>query len=150
MQRHTIDAVMGMVVLVVAGFFLFTLVTAGKQSLSKGNPYYAYFQSVNGLHVGTDIRVGGVKVGAVTGLHLDNQRYQARVDVAIDAKISLADDSQLQILSDGLMGGAYLDLTLGKSNQSLSAGQELKKTNDAVALEDLLGRAIFLVSKSAE
>jgi phospholipid/cholesterol/gamma-HCH transport system substrate-binding protein len=59
----------------------------------------------------------------------------------------LPDDTVAAITSDGLLGGKYLRLEPGRGQTILAAGGTLKNTRDALSLEDMLGRAIFLLSE---
>ena len=149
MKRNAIEAVMGMVVLVVAGFFLAGALLAGKQSTDTGVQYQARFNAADGLRRGADVRIGGVPVGTVTAIALDPELYQAVVTLTIDEKISIPDDSRLAILNDGILGGQYLDLVRGPAENRLSPGDMIIQTQDAISLEDLFGRAIFLIAEDA-
>ena len=153
MKRNAIEAVMGMVVLVVAGFFLAGALLAGKQSTDTGIQYQARFNAADGLRRGADVRIGGVPVGTVTQIALDPELYQAVVTLTIDEKISIPDDSRLAILNDGILGGQYLDLVRGQINapaeKLLAPGDMIIQTQDAISLEDLFGRAIFLIAEDA-
>ena len=52
----------------------------------------------------------------------------------------------LAISADGLLGGTYVKVIPGTSDTMLIEGDEVYNTKDAVAMEDLLGRAIFILT----
>ena len=66
----------------------------------------------------------------------------------IDHSILLPQDTSVRILSDGLLGGAYVSLTPGGSLESIPDGGQIRHTQGAVSLVDLLGRFIFSTTGS--
>ena len=146
MKRSAIETVLGAVVLLVAGIFFFVAYTGSDIKPTVGYQVQARFNAIDGLTVGSDARVGGVKVGTVTDLTIDQVTYQAVTTLTIQSRIKLPDDTQAVISSDGLLGGKYVRLEPGKSEQKLAEGGELTNTKDVVSLEELLGKVIFLVT----
>ena len=66
------ETILGAVVAVVAiGFFAFAAAQAGQTGASGGYDLIARFQRVDGIDVGSDVRVSGVKVGVVRAVALD-------------------------------------------------------------------------------
>jgi len=148
MQRSVIETIMGAVVLAVAGLFLY-LANEATDLSSEENGYTlsARFGSIDGVTLGADVRIGGVKVGSVIGQEIDPELYEAVVEVSIEEGVRVPSDSSLSVASDGFLGGNYLKLTPGIDEELLADGGEIFDTKDAVALEDLLGRAIFLITE---
>ena len=147
MNRNAIEAVLGLVVLVVSGLFLMGGWQAGSAKVTQeGTQLEASFNNIDGLGNGAEIRLGGVKIGNVYDIQLDPMRYQAKLLLAIDPSVKIPEDSELKLMSDGLLGGKYLQLTAGEASTYLKTGERIHKTHDAVSLEDLMSRAIFLVS----
>ncbi len=134
---------MGGVVLLIAIFFLtFAYVSSGYKN-SEGLPYWAQFDRIDGLFVGSDVRMSGVKVGTVKKVEINPQSYLAVVHFTSDPELKLPKDSSAEILSDGLMGNKYLALVPGGEDENLAAGGELKHTQSAVSLEGMIGQLIF-------
>lgn len=146
MRRSVIETVLGAVVLLVAGVFFYFAYSSADIKPAVGYQIQARFNAIDGLTVGSDARVGGVKVGTVTDMTIDQVTYQAVTTLTIESRIKLPDDTQAVISSDGLLGGKYVRLEPGKSETKLAEGGELKKTKDVVSLEELLGKVIFLVT----
>lgn len=147
MQRSIIETIMGAVVLIVAGLFLYTAYEA--TDLATGTGGYTLvgrFGAVDGLTLGSDVRIGGVKVGTVTNQEIDPELYQAVVTFHLQDGVRVPVDSKVSVVSDGLLGGKYLALAPGREADLLADGDEVLDTKDVVALEDLLGRAIFLIT----
>lgn len=150
MKRNVIETVLGAVVLLVAGFFLAFAYNSADLRPVAGYKITARFNAVDGLTVGSDVRVGGVKIGSVVGQSIDLESYQAVVVMSLRPDISLPDDSVASVSSEGLLGGKYIRLDPGGSEKHLVDGSELTETKDIVSLEEMLGKVIFLVTDEME
>ena len=148
MGNRIVESVMGAVVLGIAGLFLVFAWTTADLGAVEGTQYNARFNSVGALAPGNDVRIGGVKVGSVIRESIDPKSYRAVVVFSVRADIRLPGDTEASVASDGLLGGKYLRLKVGRSKEMLAANATLAKTRDALSLEDLLGRAIFLLTES--
>ena len=102
----------------------------------------AAFRKAEGLSVGSDVRVAGVKVGSVRDLSLDPETYRAVATLAIEAEVTLPEDSDAAVLTEGLLGGTYVGITPGAAEFSLADGDEIMFTQGSVDLMDLIGRAV--------
>lgn len=143
MRRNVIETVLGAVVLVVAGFFLFFAYTTGNVRSTGGYPLEASFTSTGGIASGADVRISGVKVGTVVGQRLDKDSFQAVLTLEIDDAVKLPEDTVAAIASESLLGGRFIDLQPGGAEDMLQPGARIEFTQSAVNLEDLLGRFIF-------
>ena len=86
MANGVAETVIGAVVLAsAAGFVLYASQTSGRQLARDSFPLTASFRSAQGIVVGTDVRLAGIKVGTVTALDLDPATYQAAHDSATAA-----------------------------------------------------------------
>ncbi|MCZ6859024.1 MAG: outer membrane lipid asymmetry maintenance protein MlaD [Alphaproteobacteria bacterium] len=150
MGRNLVETVMGAVVLLIAGFFLIFAYNTSDLRPVSGYQLKARFNSVEGLQPGSDVRIGGVKVGSITQQRLDPETFQAVVTMTVRKSVRLPTDSIASVTGDSLLGGKYLKLTPGASKTFLAAGGEIKKTQDALVLEQILGRMIFLLTDSNE
>ncbi len=143
MHRNLIETLLGAVVLGVAGLFLaFAYSTA---DLGRGGGYEvdAEFTTVGGLKVGNDVRMAGIKIGTVVGQRLNVETYLARVTMSIDESVKLPADTSASISSEGLLGGNYIDLAPGGDPTMLKPGEQIRYTQDAVDMIQLLSRFIF-------
>jgi phospholipid/cholesterol/gamma-HCH transport system substrate-binding protein len=148
MANNAAEAVIGAVVLAAAGGFLAYAARTADLGLSRGASYEltAAFRKAEGLLVGGDVRVAGVKVGTISALALDPSTYRAVARLAIDNDVKLPEDSDAAIAVEGLLGGAYVAVTPGSSDFMLEAGDEVAYTQGSVNLLDLVGRAISSTS----
>jgi phospholipid/cholesterol/gamma-HCH transport system substrate-binding protein len=143
MRRSVIETIMGAVVLVVAGLFLFFAYSSSNVRATDGYELIARFNKVDGLANGSDVRLSGIKVGSVIGQSLDPKTYRAVVRISVDSSLKLPEDTTARIQSDGLLGTAYMVLDPGGSEELLQPGGQIHYTQDAINLVDLLGRFIF-------
>lgn len=146
MRRNIVETGMGAIVILVAAVFLAFSYGVSDLRPAQGYDLIAKFNAVDGLAVGSDVRVAGVKVGTVVGQSIDQEEYRAVVRLKIDPEIELAEDTVVRISSAGLLGGKYIKLEPGGSEKVLTDGGELTNTKDVISLEELLGKVIFLVT----
>jgi phospholipid/cholesterol/gamma-HCH transport system substrate-binding protein len=145
-RRSSAEVLAGAVVLVIAAGFLAYAVAHSGTGTVAGYPLEAKFDRIDGLSVGADVRLAGVKVGSVTAARIDPASYLAVVDLTVEKSIQLPKDTSAEITSDGLLGGKYLSLVPGGDSQMLKPGQTITITQSAVSLEELLGKFIFSAS----
>lgn len=147
MKRSMIETVLGAVVLVVALLFLsFSYSTANVGKIS-GYEISANFTGIGGLAIGDDVQISGVKVGSVSRVELADS-YLATVFMSIDPVIELPDDTAAFISSESLLGGKFLALEPGASEDMLEEGGVVQYTQAPQNLEQLLGKFIFSMQGS--
>lgn len=126
------------VLAVAAGFLIYAAGGTGLTSSGDSYPLTASFRSVEGITVGTDVRMSGVKVGSVTGLALNPQTFFADATVSVRKDIAVPDDSTIIVASEGLLGGAFVEIQPGGSLENLEPGAEIEDTQGAVSVISLL------------
>ncbi len=142
-HRNAMETVLGAVVLVVASVFLvFAYKTANLRPV-KGYEVTARFSRLDGLKVGSDVRISGVKVGSVMSMSLDRDTYQANVGLSIDSSIGLPMDTVATVTSDGLLGEKFLSLEPGVEEDEIEPGGRIGNTQSAPGLEQLIGHFIY-------
>jgi phospholipid/cholesterol/gamma-HCH transport system substrate-binding protein len=149
MGKSLVETLMGAVVLVVAGMFLVFAYSTADIRPVRGYAVTAKFQSIDGVRLGTDVKLAGIKVGSVVAQSLDPQTYEAVLTLSIVADVKLPRDTSAQIASEGLLGGTYIALSPGAEDRMLAAGGEIRHTQSPVNLVQLLGRFIFNSAESA-
>lgn len=140
MAQNRAEVLTGAAVLLAAlGFLAYAgQVTGGSTAAAGSYELKASFRSVEGVNVGTDVRLAGVKVGTVSALTLNPQSFQADATLSVNADLALPDDSAALISSEGLLGGNFVELVPGGSLDNLAAGDEILDTQGAVSVISLM------------
>jgi phospholipid/cholesterol/gamma-HCH transport system substrate-binding protein len=142
MKENVLEILVGSIVLIFAFVFvIFSLSNTGFQK--KGKFINAEFGNVAGLKVGDDVLIAGIKVGEVSSNTLDSKNYLAVVKLNLKNNISIPDDSIAKISSASLLGGQYVEIIPGASDEMLKDDETIFDTRDPVSLTDLLGQAVF-------
>ena len=148
MQTSIVETLIGAAVVAVALLFLaFAYSSTGSGPVS-GYEVMAKFNRADGVNVGSDVRLSGIKVGTVSKLSLDPKTYNAVVTMALARDVKLPDDSSIRITSEGLLGNQYLSIEPGSSMKYIMAGGEIENTQGAIDLVGLLGKAVFGAGES--
>ena len=137
-ENATEVAVGGAVLAVALGFLVYAAQATGLGAPAGSYELRATFRSVEGVKLGTDVRMAGVKVGTVTGLSLNPDTFMAEARFTLDDGIILPDDSAALVSSEGLLGGNFLEIMPGGSPFDLEPGAEIEDTQGAVSLTSLL------------
>ena len=151
MTKKGIETLVGLFVLLgLAGLVFLSLKAANLASFGSRDSYTvsARFDNIGGLKARSPVRSAGVTIGRVTSIGLDNKRFQGLVVMDIDKGVQLPRDSSAKILTSGLLGDQYIGIEPGGDEKNLAAGEEIKSTQSAVVLENLIGQ--FLFNKAAE
>jgi phospholipid/cholesterol/gamma-HCH transport system substrate-binding protein len=144
MTSHATEVITGAVVVAAAaGFFVYASQFADARGAGAG--FYemtASFRSIEGVSVGTDVRLGGVKVGTVTELTLNPDTFRADAVFTVQENLALPDDTAILVSSEGLLGGSFLELLPGGSPFNLEPGSAIQDTQSSVSLITLLMRFV--------
>ncbi len=124
MRGQLAETVAGFVVIAIAAAFLIYSLGLSEGGGGSGYELRARFPAVDGLRVGTDVRLSGVRVGSVTEIELDPQTFEAQVRLSLRDDVSLPTDSSLSFRNEGLLGGLYLSIEPGGDIENLAAGDE--------------------------
>jgi phospholipid/cholesterol/gamma-HCH transport system substrate-binding protein len=123
MREHIAEVIVGTLVIVLAVVFLtYSIQTSGTRE-TGGYALSATFTNVNGLAVGSDVRMAGVKVGSVSAIRIDPQSYGAVVDMRVTTDVPIPTDSLPALRGDGLLGGVHLAIEPGASEEALQPGE---------------------------
>jgi phospholipid/cholesterol/gamma-HCH transport system substrate-binding protein len=141
MAENKTEVAVGAGVLAVAvGFFIYGAQATGFGAGAGGTTadYAASFRAADGIAVGTEVRMAGVRLGSVTALDLNPQTFRADAVVTVPAALELPDDSALVISSEGLLGGNFVEIVPGGSPFALEDGGTFTDTQGSVSLVSLM------------
>jgi phospholipid/cholesterol/gamma-HCH transport system substrate-binding protein len=151
MERTTIDLWFGAFVLAGFGALLVLALKVGNLGADSARSVYrveARFDNIGGLKVRAPVRSSGVLVGRVADIRFDNDRFQASVTLALDARYAFPKDTSASVLTSGLLGEQYVGLDAGGDEKKLAEGDRITLTQSAVVFERLIGQ--FLFNKAQE
>ena len=140
MSENTTEVLTGAGVLALAiGFLIYIAQVGGVGIAPSGtSTYSASFRSAEGIGVGTDVRIAGVKVGAILDMHLDPATFRANTTLSVQSDVALPEDTAVVISSEGLLGGSFVELLPGGAVFNLEPGSEIEDTQSSVSIVQLL------------
>lgn len=134
------ETIVGMAVIAVAvAFMIYAYGVSGRNIGADHYRLEAVFGRIDGVTVGSEVRIAGVKIGSVAANKLNPDTYEADVELSIDDKVQIPEDSIAKIVSDGFLGGAHVAIEPGASEEMMREGEKITITQGSV---DLLGLAV--------
>lgn len=144
MAKHIFETIVGAVVLLVAAGFVFLAYHNGNNAPENGTyTLNARFDRVDGLQVGSDVRISGIKVGKIIRQTIDPATFMAIVTFSLDDALKLPADSSAEIIGDGLLGSKFLALVPGSDSEMYKEGDTITYTQSSISLESLIGKFVF-------
>lgn len=146
-SSRAIDVSTGLFVLLgfAAIVFLVTQITNREFSLrSESYRLQAQFENVGGLKAGAPVSMAGVTIGRVESIGYDMNLFKAVATLRIDSRYDqIPNDSDASILTAGLLGGQYIGITPGGSEEPFRDGDQVEFVQDAIVLENLISKYLF-------
>jgi len=154
-QSRAIDVSTGLFVLLgfAAILFLVTQITNREFSLGGSDAYRieAQFENVGGLKPGAPVSMAGVTIGRVESIGYDMQLFKAVVTLRIDSRYNdIPNDSDASIFTAGLLGGQYIGISPGGSEDAFRDGDRVEFVQDAIVLENLISKYLFSQASKQE
>ena len=88
--------------------------------------------------------MAGVTIGQVVAVELDHDSYMGKVTMELDSRVNnLPADSTASVLTAGLLGEKYIGISIGGEEELLVDGSEIRDTQSALVLEDLVGKFLL-------
>jgi len=137
------------VALGIAALLMLSLKVANSGIAGGSDSYnlFAKFDNIGGLKVRSPIKVGGVVVGRVSNIYLDDEDYTPVVTLEIYTQYgNFSEATSVAILTSGLLGEQYLGIQPGFIDESLDMlqpGDYIEDTKPALVLEELIGQFLF-------
>lgn len=127
-----------------------------------GKTYFvnARFTNLGTIKVGSAVKNAGILVGRVRAVSIHPVTFEAVLLLELESKYDFPSDSSLRIMSSGLIGAQYVDVSPGFEEEGLEElTQETYKkdgiyytvtnTQSAFVLEDLIGKVLFSMTENA-
>lgn len=145
MSKNVIETIIGALVLILAFTFLYFAYKTTDLSQNNEQSYsvVAKFDRADGLNVGSDVKISGVKVGKVISQSLDKKTYQAIVTMLIHNDINIPTDSIAEIIGNGLLGEKYIALVPGSEEEYLKENGVVQFTQSSISFESLIAKFMF-------
>lgn len=145
-RYKNIEITIGIFMMLAFTALLFVTVQTTSFSIESKNRSYsltARFDDATGLRKKAPVRIAGVKIGELQAITLDDETYQAITQVIIyDKKVKIPQDSSISILTEGILGSKYVQITPGYSEKMLGNGDSIEKTYSGIILENILSQAL--------
>ena len=150
MQRGIIETILGAVVLTIAFVFGF-YIWQSKEGHGQNYDYHinVSFERIDGLTNGADVKIGGVKIGYVHDITVDPEFFDVNLHMRLDSQYRIPADSSASITSDGLLSDKFIALKIGNSKDMIANQGTLDNSETVVAFEELIARALFLLSNDS-
>ena len=152
MKFSKVEFLVGLfMVLGIAAAVIMSLNVAGLVLDSSSSTYtvHAKFDNIGSLKLRAPVRIGGVLIGRVEAISLDEKDLVPVVDIAINSEYKeLSSESQASILTAGIIGEQYIGITPGFYDEDLGTtylqdGDYINNTKSAVVLEDLIAKFLY-------
>lgn len=144
---RTIDISTGLFVLLGFAAILFLVTQISSREFTLNSTSYrlrADFENIGGLKQGAPVSMAGVTIGRVDGIQYDMKLLKAVVTLRIDGRYDqIPNDSDASIFTAGLLGGQYVGLSPGGSEEYFRNGDRIEFVQDAVVLENLISKYLF-------
>lgn len=145
MQRNYIEAFIGfcVVILTIGLLWVFFNKSALKATNSSLISVTAYFQTVAGISKGTDVKLGGVKVGRVLDVQLDPETLTPILTIGLEKSYAIPSDSSFAVKSEGIMGGKFVSVEVGPGQTPITEGQTFYNNQSSLDLESVVSQVVF-------
>ncbi len=123
----------------------------GLNVLNSQRVYYAQYNDIGGLQIGSPVMVNGYQVGMVSDIKLlMNDNKDLLVEISLDHEFDMADNTVCKIVNKDLMGTKGVDLVLGNSLNYLSIGDTLISGIEGSLQEEVNAQILPLKNKAEE
>jgi phospholipid/cholesterol/gamma-HCH transport system substrate-binding protein len=142
MNRNLFEMAVGTIALMISILFVSYVVRTGlwKHKTNLNFPLKAKFANIDGIKIGSDVKIGGLKVGKVTGIELNSKTFEVEVDLVVQDDLKIPTDSSLSVTSSGIFGSKYLAIKVGFEEEFFDKNDLFTSTQSSTNLEDLISK----------
>jgi phospholipid/cholesterol/gamma-HCH transport system substrate-binding protein len=122
----------------------------GLNILNNDKVYYAKYENIGGLQVGSTVNLNGFKVGMVSNIDLIlEDRKPLLVTISLERSFNIPVNSVCKIINQDLMGTKGVDLILSDATNFLNVGDTLLSSIQG-SLKDEVNAQILPLKRKAE
>ena len=122
----------------------------GINILNDNRDFYAVYENIGGLQIGSPVMVNGYKVGMVSNIDLlTEQNQNLLVTISLDKEFELATNTVCKIVNQDLMGTKGIALVLGDADELITSGDTLISGLEG-SLQDEVNAQILPLKNKAE
>ena len=145
MKKYSMETIVGIFVVIGLLCVGYMTVKLGKIRMFGGDYYtlYARFTSVSGVRVDSPVEIGGIEVGRVEQLTIDQDKQISVVTLRIEKDIKVYEDAIASIKTAGLIGDKLINIDPGGGGDILKPGGTITETNAPMDIEALIGKYAF-------
>lgn len=146
MRTSIIETTVGAAVIVVAALFLwFGYSATSHKPVHGSHTYQALFESVDGIELNSEVRVGGVRVGYVSEISITPD-FHIQLSLRIDKTLKIPADSTAAIATSGIIGDRFIEIIPGGEEDFLQENDTFAYTRPGLNLEKLISKLISSLS----
>ena len=144
MTYNKLETLVGLIVLIIATcFFSFAYKIYHRGDSKTGYSIIATFQNIDGIEAGSDVKISGIKIGAVDQILLREDSYDAVLTLKINNSIQIPKDSTAMVATNGFIGNKYIRIVPGAAEENLNNGQKITLTQSSLNIEDLISKLLY-------
>ncbi|HHD84166.1 MAG TPA: MCE family protein, partial [Campylobacteraceae bacterium] len=113
---------------------LSTQVGSFKNMTKEGYTLKAHLKNAAGLNVNSKVKANGLDVGFIKKLSIERGGILAKL--FIYSHIKIPEDSTIKPVQESLLGGKYLEISLGKSDRYLKEGESIASAPQLLTIQD--------------
>ena len=122
----------------------------GINILNDNRSFYAVYENIGGIKVGSPVLVNGYKVGMVSNIDLLTEKKQKLlVTISLDKEFNMATNTVCKIVNQDLMGTKGIALVLGNTDELITSGDTLISSLEG-SLQDEVNAQILPLKNKAE
>lgn len=142
--RKTFEAIIGFVIVLFCLLFAVNVFKSGIKikNTTYNKLLYAKFNNIDGIKVGSVVKIAGVSVGSVENIELDNNDFNVKLTMRLRSDMDVPVDSVVSVNSEGLLGGKYLGIEPGIEDTYLNSGEYFTSTQSTMNIEKLIGKVV--------
>ena len=123
----------------------------GINILNNNRNFYAVYENIGGLQVGSPVMINGYKVGMVSDISLlSGSNQKLLVSLSIEKEFDIASNTVCKIVSQDLLGTKGIALMLGDATEFIAAGDTLSSGIEATLQAEVNAQILPLKKKAEE